>query len=188
MSTFSSRKGFTLIELLVVIAIIALLSSVVLASLASARVKSRDARRVADLHMLQLAMELYYDKNQTYFIGGTGVNGNGYGLMVNYAPAASPAYPKAITQELYNQGFLSASYINDPLAPSPQSTIGYEMNLCDDSGTPAAATATAKQYSIYATKEAPTASDLADFARGCNNAVVTGSPYFKNYVASSRFW
>ncbi|MDO8514755.1 MAG: prepilin-type N-terminal cleavage/methylation domain-containing protein [bacterium] len=53
-------RGFTLIELLVVIAIIGLLSSVVLASLNGARKKGRDARRLADLKQLQVAMELYY--------------------------------------------------------------------------------------------------------------------------------
>src|SRR3989344_2432781 len=57
----SESRGFTLIELLVVIAIIGLLSSVVLASLNGARVKARDARRVADLKQLQVALELYYD-------------------------------------------------------------------------------------------------------------------------------
>lgn len=61
----SGRQGFTLIELLVVIAIIGILSSVVLASLNSARKKSRDARRVADIKQLQLALELYYDANPT---------------------------------------------------------------------------------------------------------------------------
>lgn len=61
-----SQRGFTLIELLVVIAIIGLLSSVVLASLNSARAKSRDARRRADLKQLQLALELYYDSNGSY--------------------------------------------------------------------------------------------------------------------------
>lgn len=53
--------GFTLIELLVVIAIIGVLASIVLASLNSARQKSRDARRIADIKQLQLALELYYD-------------------------------------------------------------------------------------------------------------------------------
>ena len=53
------KKGFTLIELLVVIAIIGILASVVLASLNSARKKSRDARRVADIKQIQLALELY---------------------------------------------------------------------------------------------------------------------------------
>ena len=61
-----SARGFTLIELLVVIAIIGILSSIVLASLNTARLKSRDARRVADLRQVQLAMQLYYDANSQY--------------------------------------------------------------------------------------------------------------------------
>ncbi len=60
-------RGFTLIELLVVIAIIGILSSVVLASLNSARQKGRDARRVSDMKQIALALELYYDAQaQTY--------------------------------------------------------------------------------------------------------------------------
>lgn len=62
----NKNKGFTLIELLVVIAIIGMLSSVVLASLNTARAKSRDARRAADLNQLRIATELFYDKNNTY--------------------------------------------------------------------------------------------------------------------------
>ncbi len=58
-----STRGFTLIELLVVIAIIGLLASIVLASLNSARKKSRDARRMADLKQLQNALELYANEN-----------------------------------------------------------------------------------------------------------------------------
>jgi prepilin-type N-terminal cleavage/methylation domain-containing protein len=61
-----SARGFTLIELLVVIAIIGILSSVVLASLNTARQKSRDARRIADIKQLQLALELYFDSKATY--------------------------------------------------------------------------------------------------------------------------
>jgi len=65
---FNNRKnkGFTLIELLVVIAIIGILSSVVLASLNTAREKSRDAKRVSDIKQLQLALELYYDTKGEY--------------------------------------------------------------------------------------------------------------------------
>ncbi len=61
-----STSGFTLIELLVVIAIIGVLASVVLASLNTARRKARDARRIADLHQIQLALNLYYDANNAY--------------------------------------------------------------------------------------------------------------------------
>ena len=61
MSKFPSKasRGFTLIELLVVIAIIGILSSVVLASLNSARTKARDTRRVSDMKQIQIALELY---------------------------------------------------------------------------------------------------------------------------------
>ncbi len=52
------RAGFTLIELLVVIAIIGILSSVVLASLNSARQKGRDARRLSDLNQIGNAIAI----------------------------------------------------------------------------------------------------------------------------------
>ncbi len=61
-----NARGFTLIELLVVIAIIGILSSVVLASMASARAKSRDATRMRDLRELQKVVELYYTKYGAY--------------------------------------------------------------------------------------------------------------------------
>lgn len=64
------NKGFTLIELLVVIAIIGILSSVVLASLNSARKKSRDARRISDLKQIQLALEMYADANSGNYPAG----------------------------------------------------------------------------------------------------------------------
>lgn len=66
MNIKKNNKGFTLIELLVVIAIIGILSSVVLASLNSARTKARDARRIADIKQIQLALELFYDANRYY--------------------------------------------------------------------------------------------------------------------------
>ncbi|MEY4722716.1 MAG: hypothetical protein RLZZ324_229 [Candidatus Parcubacteria bacterium] len=60
----TNSKGFTLIELLVVIAIIGLLSTLAVVALNSARQKSRDSKRVADVKQMQTALELYYaDKN-----------------------------------------------------------------------------------------------------------------------------
>ena len=54
-------KGFTLIELLVVIAIIGILSSVVLASLNTARGKSGDTAIKANMGGIRSQAELYYD-------------------------------------------------------------------------------------------------------------------------------
>lgn len=70
-------RGFTLIELLVVIAIIGILSSVVLASLNSAREKSRDARRVSDINSLRVALELYFDSNGEYPDALSGLSSGG---------------------------------------------------------------------------------------------------------------
>ncbi len=61
-----TRNGFTLIELLVVIAIIGLLSSVVLASLNTARAKARDAKRFSDLHQIQLGLTMYFAESGTF--------------------------------------------------------------------------------------------------------------------------
>jgi len=57
------QKGFTLIELLVVIAIIGILSSVVLASLNTARNKGADAAVKSNLANARAQAELYYDSN-----------------------------------------------------------------------------------------------------------------------------
>ncbi len=62
-----NSRGFTLIELLVVIAIIGILSSVVLASLNSARGKANDAKRYANIQAVRSALELYAaDHNGQY--------------------------------------------------------------------------------------------------------------------------
>jgi len=77
-----SKEGFTLIELLVVIAIIGILSSVVLASLNTARQKSRDARRISDMGQMKLAFELYFDTNGQYPDTGLGA-GQGIQALVD---------------------------------------------------------------------------------------------------------
>ena len=61
--TKQTKRGFTLIELLVVISIIGLLSSVVLASVNTARKRAADSKHIQALGQLKRAMELYYDNN-----------------------------------------------------------------------------------------------------------------------------
>lgn len=91
------KKGFTLIELLVVVAIIGVLASVVLASLNTARVKGRDARRLADLKQIQTALEMYFNdfgyypaRDQAYTTSAScGGVVNWCGLVTDLAPYLS---------------------------------------------------------------------------------------------------
>lgn len=77
MASKRKNNAFTLIELLVVIAVIGLLASVILISLNSARIKARDARRMADIRQLTTALELYYDANGRYPTSGGASSPNG---------------------------------------------------------------------------------------------------------------
>jgi prepilin-type N-terminal cleavage/methylation domain-containing protein len=86
--------GFTLIELLVVIAIIGILSSVVLASLNGARLKGRNAKRLSDMRQIQIALEMYYNSNGSYPIGGGLSECNAWGGLAasNVIPGLVPTY------------------------------------------------------------------------------------------------
>jgi len=64
-----NNKGFTLIELLVVIAIIGILSSVVLASLNSARTKGDDTAVKANLASVRSQAGIFYDNNSGSYAG-----------------------------------------------------------------------------------------------------------------------
>ncbi len=71
-----NTKGFTLIELLVVISIIALLSSIVMSALNSARSRARDAVRMQDLSSIQTALELYHNTYGGYPASRHNTNGD----------------------------------------------------------------------------------------------------------------
>lgn len=69
--TTKFNRGFTLIELLVVIAIIGILSSVVLASLNTARGKGSDAAIKSNLANIRAQAEILYDSNGGYGVDTT---------------------------------------------------------------------------------------------------------------------
>lgn len=88
------KRGFTLIELLVVIAIIGILSSVVLASLNTAREKARDAKRIGDFRELSIGLAFYYDK---------------YGRYPNETPISTNRWTDnylSMAQQLVTEGFM----------------------------------------------------------------------------------
>lgn len=147
-------RGFTLIELLVVIAIIGILSSVVLASLNSARQKGRDARRISDIKQLQLALELYYDQNANYPTPPLGV---GSGENLNGLIASIPTDPQTGDDYAYaalGSGSVCSSYhLGAVLETSGHSSLSSDSDAAagtactsggtDFAGASAACTATA---------------------------------------------
>ena len=61
-----SEGGFTLVELLVVVAIIALVATFAAVAVNSARSKQRDATRLANVRLIQSALEDSFNETNTY--------------------------------------------------------------------------------------------------------------------------
>lgn len=95
-SISSKKKGFTLVELLVVVGIIAVLGAVILPNINSARLKSRDSKRVSDVKQIQLALELYFNINRSY-------------------PNSSQVFPADLSQSVLVTSGLISSIPKDPL-------------------------------------------------------------------------
>ena len=126
------QAGFTLIELLVVIAIIGLLSSVVLASLNNARKKGRDARRIADLKQLQVALELYYDSNNAYPAATSALSPDYIAAVPTDPGSGSAAYTYA-KQAASNYYCLGATL--ESTVPTPaDSCNGTELGVTEPTG------------------------------------------------------
>lgn len=132
MFRLTKTRGFTLIELLVVIAIIGVLSSVVLASVNSARTKGSDARVKADFSSIQLALQLYYDKNGAFPGNKTNCctypSTNADFLSELVTDGDIPSVPRPPNSNYlylyYNYGGSYGAMLGTTLLASPPSTAG----------------------------------------------------------------
>jgi type II secretory pathway pseudopilin PulG len=131
---------------LVVIAIIGILSSVVLASLNSARTRSIDSRRKSDLIQIRTALELYYSNCGTYVVAvnctGASYGSGGWGWFnVDYTGTG------AVSKGLVDNNVISQEIV-DPSGVKAGATaymIGADQN----------------HYTLWATIKNPSAADTA---------------------------
>ena len=165
-------KGFTLIELLVVVSIIAMLASVVLASLINARNSARDAQRKSDLHQIQVALESYYNTYGGYpssacpaidykIINSIAQQSNFSKFLtsVPHDPAQGPSGGNA-----YNNEYL---YISDVY----NDNNGNTNNNCNGSGN---TSHFASVYTIYATLSNQSTNNLSS-SNNADNWLLTGA-------------
>jgi prepilin-type N-terminal cleavage/methylation domain-containing protein len=165
----SKNSGFTLIELLVVIAIIGLLASIVLVSLNSARGKARDTKRKADLAQIVIAMEMYYDKYNTYIIPNTGWSSCSCGWF-NYE---SGSYAKSIAHGIEETNLI-AKAPRDPSISSDNQTPQYMKYQCGNG------------FFVYAKLENPSAEDTATYTASKNAGCGNLDEYGMNYAAGHK--
>lgn len=117
----AKKSGFTLIELLVVIAIIGLLSTLAIVALNSSRIKSRDAKRLADVRQIQTALELYYDKNGNYPLSGGCSSSTPNGAWCNSVESQLNGYWLRSGSTNHLSEFMSA----DPVDPNPSTSASF---------------------------------------------------------------
>jgi general secretion pathway protein G len=127
-----SQKGFTLIELMVVISVIALLASMALIALQSARQKSRDAKRLGDMAQMNTGLALYFASNKGY---PSSVAGVPQGLAPDFASTlptapqppdglcATTPYPAPIPGGNYGNRYFYYASGTSYLAPDNVTTV-----------------------------------------------------------------
>jgi prepilin-type N-terminal cleavage/methylation domain-containing protein len=151
-------KGFTLIELLVVISIISLLSSIVLSTITTARVKARDAKRLGDLRQFQNAVQLCFEKQ-----------GN-YNLAASESPLTTPC-TRELTSDVDFVNYWTANCSEFMKTPPVDSTIGYTFHTSSDY----------QHYALLTQLEGQTGMSSAQVTAYLANIGITGWAQCANY-------
>ncbi len=125
-----------------------------------------DAQRKTDLAAIQAALEKYYAAHGTYSVAGAGASGAGQGYV---SLSGSIAYPKSITQVLYDERFLATPLVEDPIQKP-----GYLLYVCS----------AGQSYALSAALDTPSASDISSIKTSCNGTGSNGTyaRYGKNYA------
>lgn len=176
---YKYKKGFTLIELLVVISIVSLLSSIVLASLKSARSKARDAERVSEITQLRKALELYYLTTGQYPSTPLGWHNS---ADDDWNTATNPLYA-LVTSGLISR--LPEDPINNNSGGNPptNTTYGYGYFSINYPGLSGSANGGGKWYMIVTNLEGAHPMEASDGVITCSNT----SPVVGTYNVAGQF-
>lgn len=116
------KAGFTLVEILAVVAIIGVISGLAVGPIKSARLKSRDTQRKADINVLAQGVDLYYSEKKALPGQSSG------GTCASFSSVVTEEW---VTFKTLVAAFIPASSLfpNDPLNTS---TYNY-VYTCDGS-------------------------------------------------------
>lgn len=150
------KRGFTLIELLVVIAIIGVLSSVVLASLNTARAKARDAKRISDFRSVSIALNIYFDKynkypNESAVVTNRWVdnfNSMAQQLVSEGFLTSVPVDPGGSSYSYYNYGGSTGGLLVTYIESAPSNTTGLSPSCRPFGNNWCSSTIASKAYCI----------------------------------------
>ncbi len=144
------KRGFSLTELLIVMAIIGILAGIVYASFSGSSGKGRDAKRQADLHMLQNAIEEYKTKNGRYPTQGCSTSAPNFAFQTcsDYVQGLVPDFLPRLpidSRAGANQGFAYMTNTNGTVykimvngtVESETVTINHPLKSCDMTSTTA---------------------------------------------------